>query len=125
MFERKITKKDIARFVTLTGDDHPLHTKKKYAQKMGFKDVLVHGMLGSAFFSTLVGKYLPNQQFMYLSQSLTFHKPLYPNQKVTVIGTLEKRMLSGTLLILKTQLRSEANELIISGIARVKQIAKL
>lgn len=121
-FKRNISKKDIASFVKLTQDDHPLHTDKKYAKKLGFKDVVVHGMLGSAFFSTLVGKYLPKRQYMYVSQSLTFHKPLYPDQNIMVIGTLEKKTVGGTVLVLKTQIYNEAKELITSGIARVKRI---
>jgi acyl dehydratase len=121
-FRHKITQKELAHFVKLTGDDHPLHTDVTYAQSRGFKTVVVHGMLISSFFSTLIGKYLPKQAYMYLSQTLTFHHPLYVGEWITVSGKIIFTSESNGLVTLKTTIYNENRELIVSGEARAKKI---
>ena len=55
---KTITDEDIRKFVELTGDDNPLHVDQKFARETAFKDIVVHGMLGASFISTVIGTQL-------------------------------------------------------------------
>jgi 3-oxoacyl-[acyl-carrier protein] reductase len=56
---RQITEADVRRFVEMTGDDNPLHVDRAYAEATSFRDIVVHGMLGASFISTVIGTELP------------------------------------------------------------------
>jgi 3-oxoacyl-[acyl-carrier protein] reductase len=58
---KQITEADIRRFVELTGDDNPLHVDADYAAETSFKEIVVHGMLGASFISTVIGTKLPGR----------------------------------------------------------------
>lgn len=120
-FTRIITEQDIKKFISLTGDDHPIHVDEKYAKNKGFSSVLVHGMLVASLFSTLIGKYHSNQNYMYISQNLIFHKPVYPNTKLVVKGTILSESTIGIMTI-KTEILSDQGILFISGVAKIKKI---
>jgi 3-oxoacyl-[acyl-carrier protein] reductase len=56
---KHITEADVRKFVEMTGDDNPLHVDRAYAETTAFKDIVVHGMLGASFISTVIGTKLP------------------------------------------------------------------
>ena len=58
---KTITEADVRKFVDMTGDDNPLHVDRHYAEQTPFKDVVVHGMLGASFISTVIGTKLPGK----------------------------------------------------------------
>lgn len=83
-----ISEKMVKDFVDLTGDANPIHLDAKAAQKKGFKDKVVHGMLlvaliGSLFPQDLLSKDLPI--FRKLKE-LTFSSPVYVGQLVEITG---------------------------------------
>ena len=79
---RKISVDDIRKFVEMTGDDNPLHVDKKFAASTPYKDIVVHGMLGASFISTVIGTRLPGHGSIYMSQSLRFRAPVRIGDKV-------------------------------------------
>jgi 3-hydroxybutyryl-CoA dehydratase len=58
-FEKKISSSDVDMFARLTGDNSPIHMEDSFAQKRGFKSLLVHGGLLVGCISQLVGVYFP------------------------------------------------------------------
>lgn len=72
-----ITEADIRKFVEMTGDDNPLHVDRKFAEET-FKDIVVHGMLGASFISTVIGTKLPGPGALWVAQSLEFLLPRAP-----------------------------------------------
>ena len=80
---RTITEADVRRFVEMTGDDNPLHIDRDFAEETSFKDIVVHGMLGASFISTVIGTQLPGPGALWVSQSLDF---LLPVRDVRVDG---------------------------------------
>ena len=66
---KKITDADIRKFVEMTGDDNPLHIDRNFAETTAFKDIVVHGMLGASFISTIIGTKLPGPGALWISQS--------------------------------------------------------
>lgn len=52
-----ITREQLRLYAEASGDSNPLHLERAFAQKAGFDDVIVHGMLGMA----VVGRLLSTQ----------------------------------------------------------------
>ena len=81
---KRITEDDIRKFVEITGDNNPLHVDKKFAKTTPFKDIVVHGMLGASFISTVIGTKLPGTGALWVAQSLEFLLPVRLGDELTV-----------------------------------------
>lgn len=73
-------------FAALCGDTNPLHTDAAYATAQGFKDRVVHGLLTSSFYSTLVGVHLPGKYAVLHGIDIAFLKPVYAGDTLNVSG---------------------------------------
>lgn len=117
-FERQISQQDLNTFAKLSGDFNPLHMDKEYGQKSKFGSNIVPGMLSGALFSALVGMYCPGEKSLYLSQTLYFRKPIFPNDKVKVRGTVINKNDNFKLITIKTEIFKD-DILVINGEAKV------
>ena len=118
-FKRKITKLDVAKFASLSGDKNPLHLSKSYASKTIFKKPIVHGMFLGALCSRLVGMYLPGKRCLYLSQDLSFKQPVFVGDTVEVNGRVESFSSSVRLGEVRIEI-SVKGKLCAVGLAKVK-----
>lgn len=87
-FSVTVTKAMTTRFVEISDDVNPLHVDEHYASEKGFRDRVVHGMLTSAFYSTLVGVYLPGKYCLLQSIKITFHHPVFAGDQLKVRGEI-------------------------------------
>ena len=87
-FNTYITEEKLKQFVSISGDKNPLHLNKKYAQHLGFKENIIHGLLISSLYSKLVGVYLPGKYAVIGKISINFHNPLYLSEKIQVSGKI-------------------------------------
>ena len=117
---RQICEDDLRRFVELTGDDNPLHVNRAYAETTPFKDIVVHGMLGASFLSTLIGTQLPGKGALWVSQTLDFLLPVRLGDTLTVSCTVEKKRERERLLELQTRIENQHKRLVLSGKGVVK-----
>ena len=67
---------DLAGFAEVSGDRNPLHMDEAYAQATPFRGRVAHGMLLGAWISALLGDRLPGPGAIYVSQSLSFKRPV-------------------------------------------------
>src|SRR5207245_5128666 len=88
---KTITQDDIRKFVDMTGDDNPLHVDRNFASETSFKDIVVHGMLGASFISTVIGTKLPGPGALWISQSMDFLLPVRLADVLTVSCTVLKK----------------------------------
>ena len=88
--EKKITEKDINEFAKLSGDDNPVHTNSDFAKKTIFKQKVAHGFLSASLISTLIATKLPGPGSIYLSQNLKFLAPVFIDDLVRVIVTVQE-----------------------------------
>ncbi len=116
-FNKAFSNDDILTFANLTGDFNPLHVNPTHNKKI-FEKNIVHGMLIGGLFSTLVGMHCPGRNCLYLSQEIEFMKPIYPNQVVSVLGTVINKVQALKILTIKT-------EILIDGITFIKGQAKV
>ena len=117
---KTITEADIRRFVELTGDDNPLHVDPAYASQTPFKDVVVHGMLGASFISTVIGTQLPGPGALWVSQSMEFLLPVRLGDALTVSCTVLKKHARERLLELETLIHNQHQQLVLQGQGKVK-----
>lgn len=97
--EVSLSREDIDRFATASGDRNPVHLDDEAARAAGFEGRLAHGMLGAALFSRLLGTRFPGPGTIYLGQSLRFLAPVYPDRPLRVrVEILSRQRNRATLL---------------------------
>jgi 3-hydroxybutyryl-CoA dehydratase len=80
---RAVTEADISAFAAVTGDDNPLHLDDTYAAATPFKGRIAHGMLSAGYISAVLGTELPGPGAIYVSQTLSFRRPVRIGDEVT------------------------------------------
>ena len=118
-FEVTITESMFDDFADLSGDYNPLHMNEEYASSTSFKKRVCNGMFLAAFFSRLVGMYLPGKHALYFSQSLNFVNPCFIGDTITVEGEVIDKSIATKIITLKTIITDESNQRIIDGEAQV------
>jgi acyl dehydratase len=66
---------DVDKFAHICGDNNPLHVDVEFASESRFKGTIVHGILLSSLFSTLLGRTIRGS--IYVSQSMKFTSPVH------------------------------------------------
>lgn len=115
-----ITEEDVRRFVELTGDINPLHVDTEYARKTAFKDIVVHGMLGASFISSVIGNQLPGPGALWVSQSFDFNLPVRLGDTLTVVCTVLRKHPRDRLLELDTHIENQHGQAVLSGKGKVR-----
>lgn len=115
-----ITELDVRKFVDMTGDNNPLHVDRTYAETTAFKDVVVHGMLGASFISTVIGTKLPGTGALWVSQNMEFLLPVRLGDTLTISATVLKKHERERLLELDTRILNQNQQLILTGVGKVK-----
>ena len=85
-FTVTVTEEMMAQFCAMSGDVSPIHMDAEYAAGRGYPGRVVYGMLGTAFFSTLAGVYLPGEHCLLHSVETKFAKPVFIGDTLTVRG---------------------------------------
>lgn len=117
---KHITEADVRKFVEMTGDDNPLHVDRAYAETTSFKDIVVHGMLGASFISTVIGTKLPGTGALWVSQNMEFLLPVRLGDVLTISATVLKKHEREHLLELDTKIVNQNQQLILTGVGKVK-----
>lgn len=120
---RTITEADVRRFVEMTGDDNPLHIDRSFAEETAFKDIVVHGMLGASFISTVIGTQLPGPGALWVSQNLDFLLPVRLGDELTVSCTVLAKRERERLLELDTRIVNQNRQTVLTGLGKVKLLA--
>ena len=80
---REVTDADVRAFAQVTGDDNPLHLDEAFASTTPFGGRIAHGMLSAGYISAVLGRHLPGNGAVYLSQTLRFRRPVRIGDTVT------------------------------------------
>lgn len=87
---KTLTEADIVIFGGLVGDLNPVHINREYASESMFGERIAHGMLTASFISTVLGMKLPGPGCIYMSQSLTFKRPVKIGDTVNAVVTVKE-----------------------------------
>jgi len=117
-FTKKISSEDVFNFARVSGDNNLVHVDEDYAKKSIFGERIAHGYHVGSFISAVIGKYLPGNGSIYLSQSMQFKAPVMVNDEITAMVEVidfpkDKRVL------LKTVCTNQHGTVVISGEAMV------
>lgn len=85
-----ITERDIELFGEVSNDYNPVHFDSEYAANTMFKKRISHGMLVGSLFSKVFGMDLPGEGSIYLSQNLSFRRPVYLNDEIKAEVTVKE-----------------------------------
>jgi 3-oxoacyl-[acyl-carrier protein] reductase len=119
---KRISEADIQRFVEMTGDDNPLHVDSTYASTTSFKEIVVHGMLGASFISTVIGTKLPGPGALWVSQAMDFNLPVRLGDTLTVTCTVLRKHARDRLLELETRINNQHGQAVLTGVGKVKML---
>lgn len=120
-FAHRVTPGMVQSFAAFSGDFNPLHTSPEYAATTAFGRPIAHGMVAGALISRLLGMHLPGRYCLYLSQTVSFHKPIYVDTVVAVRGRVLRKVDSQQVITVDTTLSDAGSgDLLVSGTALVK-----
>lgn len=120
--KHKVTTQDVLDFVKLTGDDNKLHLDKDYAKNTIFKKPVVHGMLGGALISTIIGTKLPGDGALWYHQSIDFLLPVRVGDVLTIKAIVLKKNDRDNSIELSTNIYNQNHQKVTAGISKVKVI---
>jgi 3-hydroxybutyryl-CoA dehydratase len=88
VFAKTFTDADVLAFAGASGDVNPLHVNEEFAARTRFGTRIVHGMLTTSLWSTLVGTRLPGPGCAYMGQDIKFLRPVHVGETVTARMTV-------------------------------------
>lgn len=112
-----VTEDDIQTYADLVGDQNPIHTNPEYAAETMFDGPIAHGMLSAGVVSAALAD-LPGD-VIYLSQDLSFERPVRPGDTVTATATVVEE-LEGDRVCVETV--AETEEPVVTGEAVVLSV---
>ena len=119
--KQKITNKLIQEFSRISQDNNPIHIDSKYAESTIFKKI-AHGMLVASYISAVLGTKIPGPGAIYLSQSLSFLKPVFINDTINAEAEITHIKKDKNIITLKTKCYNQNKEDVIIGEAVLKVI---
>jgi 3-hydroxybutyryl-CoA dehydratase len=94
---------DLTAFAAVSGDHNPVHLDETYAATTPFKGRIAHGMLSAAYISAVLGMDLPGPGSIYLSQTLSFKRPVRIGDTVLTRATVTAIDATKARVTLKTE----------------------
>lgn len=114
-YDRIISMEDIQKFGELTWDMNDAHFNAEYASTTIFKKPIVHGMFVGSLFSKIFGMEYPGLGTIYISQSLKFLKPVYPDTLLKVVVTVKEIITEKNRVIFTTEVFNDKGECMLTG----------
>lgn len=111
----KFSDKDLEKFSKLSGDNHPIHLKKSFAQKKGFENKVIYGGLLASQVSKLIGNKINYKNVMMIGFDIKFNHPAYVNENLKFITELENFSKSTSLMTFKFIIKNSKNKKICQG----------
>mgnify|MGYP006271351177 CR=1 FL=1 len=118
--EVSITEEMLPAFAELSGDTNPIHLDDEYAAETMFGGRVAHGILSAAVISGALAQL--SGDIVYLSQELSFEKPVYPGETVEATVRVTEDLGDDRLAVETTATVPERDERVLSGEATVLSV---
>lgn len=112
---RTVTSEDVDAFARISGDVNPIHLDAEYASRTRFGRRIAHGMLAVSYISAVLGSRFPGPGAVYLSQNVSFLKPVYLGDTVTATVTVSKYRPEKHILTLTTECWNQDGVKVLDG----------
>ncbi|MEY4767002.1 MAG: hypothetical protein RI907_3675 [Pseudomonadota bacterium] len=116
---RTLQADDILLFAAMSGDVNPAHVDPDYARSSASHGIIAHGMWGASLISAVIGTEFPGPGTVYLSQSLSFLKPLRIGDTLDVRLTVTQRAPGTREVTLACCCTDQHGDVVIRGTAQV------
>lgn len=90
-FEVVVTEKMMQQFLEISDDYNPLHVDADYAKSNGFNGKVVYGLLQAAFYSKLIGVYLPGKYCVLENIETSFYYPVFVGDRLIISGQVKEK----------------------------------
>ena len=111
---------DVELFAALSMDKNRIHLDDQYAEKSIFHQRIVHGFLSGSLISAVIGTLLPGEGSIYLHQDMDFRNPVYIDEEITAVVTVERVNEEKHVCYLRTVCANNHGEVKIEGNAIIK-----
>jgi phosphate acetyltransferase len=116
---RTLRHEDIEMFAAVSGDINPAHLDAEFAATDIFHHIVAHGMWGGALISALLGTALPGPGTIYLSQTLSFRRPVAVGDTVRVEVAVREKHADKAHVVLDCTVTNQDDKVVIEGEAAV------
>ncbi len=106
-------------FAGVSGDTNPVHLNQDYAAATRFGAKIAHGMLIGSFISNVIGTRMPGEGSIYMKQEMTFLRPVYYGDRVTVEVAMKALQKDRNRAVLSTDCYNQKGEKVLAGEALV------
>ena len=113
--KRSFSEQDVNDFARISGDFNPIHVDPEFAKTTIFGQRIVHGVLVSSLFSSLLAEEVPGKGSIYLGQTYKFQKPVFLDQTVTATVEVINIREDKPIVTLNTVCTNDKGETVISG----------
>lgn len=110
---------DVERFAEVTGDVNPVHLDPAYAASTAFKKPVLHGFLSGSVFSKVFGTVFPGPGTIYVSQEMSFKRPMYPGERYLATFTIREADAAKGLLVIEGRIADEKGKVCLEGVGRL------
>jgi UDP-4-amino-4,6-dideoxy-N-acetyl-beta-L-altrosamine N-acetyltransferase len=112
------TNKQVVKFSELSGDCNKINISNDFAIENGFDNNIIHGFLVGSVFSKVFGTTFPGNGCVYISQSMKFLNPVYPDDLLEAFFVVSSKI--GRKLIVETSvINVKTNKMVIDGVAEL------
>ena len=116
---RRISRHDIQKMASITGDTNPIHMDEDYAGKTPFKKCIAHGLFCEGLISNVIGTKLPGEGTIILNQSFSFRKPVYIDDEITARVAISQIDAKNERMLLEFSCRNQNGKIVVTGNAEV------
>ena len=102
-------------FMEIFDDRNCLHTDLNFARQKGFKDKVMHGNILNGFLSYAIGECLPFKNVMIYRQEIQYFKPVYLNDELEMILTVDDVFDSLNTIELKYFFENKEKQIVAKG----------
>lgn len=119
-FVFELNEEKMKQFLSITNDTNPLHNDLEYANKKGYPEKVVYGMLSASALSTLAGVYLPGEKSLIHSIEVNFVKPVFLSKcPLTVHGKVISKDERFSQITIKFNIVDIQAEKVLRGIMKI------
>lgn len=117
-FEKTLTEKELVLFAAVSGDVNPVHLDADFAKTTMFGEQIAHGMWSGSLISAALATTLPGPGTIYMSQDLSFRRPVKLGDTLTVQLTVKEKK-EKNVVILDCLVTNQKDEKVVLGTATV------
>ena len=114
---KTVTETDVYLFAGITGDSQPLSTNAEFAAATSAGRCAVQSEL-LASYTWPVSTEIASPGAVTIDQELTFYKPVYVGDTITVVGEVTRKVLEKKYVYVRTTVYNQNDEMVADGYVR-------